>query len=152
MNSSPHPSTSNNTVDASWNTSSNLRVNFPREEQISNSVFEPLDGYYGFGLSVPYTQNNRFAVGDLTNRAELEDRGQYIPRYDNFNRRSVNDSLLSIRGLDALTDATYPSDLKALQQKNQYDSTSNVRTSILYIVKLVNGIVVERVLKPWRRY
>lgn len=147
-----NPSTSNNTVDASWNTSSNLRVNFPREEQISNSVFEPLDGYYGFGLSVPYTQNNRFAVGDLTNRAELEDRGQYIPRYDNFNRRSVNDSLLSIRGLDALTDATYPSDLKALQQKNQYDSTSNVRTSILYIVKLVNGIVVERVLKPWRRY
>lgn len=135
-----------NTVDASWNTTGNLSVPFPRKEQLSNSVFEPLDGYYAFGLATPYHYNWISAIADEVNRPELVDRGQHIPRYASFNRRSPTDLLLEIRGLDAITDAIYPADLKLLQQRNRYNS-GLVQSNIIYIVKLVNGIVVERVLK-----
>ena len=141
-----NPSIVNNTVDASWNTTGNLSVPYPREEQLSNSVFKPLDGYYGFALSSPYTRNDVRAVGDESNRAELVERGQHIPRYANFDRRDVSDLLLGIRGLDAITDAIYPADLRALQERNRYNS-GLVHSHIIYFVKLVNGIVVERVLK-----
>lgn len=127
---------SNNTVDTAWEFGTGT-IYFPRLEQTNNGVVNLPDGYYAFRFTPPYTDTSFTVFG----RNELEARGYRVPRYITFDRRSSNDDLLTLRGLNAVTDAIYPEELEELQIQS---GGSLPIQKIIYAMQIKDKKIVTR--------
>ena len=127
---------SNNTVDSAWQFGTGT-IYFPRLEQTNNGVVNLPDGYYAFRFRPPYTDTSFTFFG----RSELEARGFRVPRYIDFDTRSSNDDLLTLRGLNAVSDAIYPEELKELQIQS---GGSLPIQKIIYVMEIKDKKIVTR--------
>ena len=127
---------SNNTVDTAWEFGTGT-IYYPRLEQPTNGVVNLPDGYYTFKYTPPYTDKSFTFFG----RSELEARGFRVPRYSTFDRRSSNDDLLTLRGLNAVTDAIYPEELEELQIQS---GGSLPIQKIIYAMQIKDKKIVTR--------
>ena len=129
---------SNNTVDTAWEFGTGT-IYFPRLEQTNNGVVNFPDGYFAFRGIPPYATNSFGFFG----RNELEARGFRVPQYSTFDARSGVDDLLTLRGLNAVTDAIYPEELKELQIQSS-PSFTRPFTKIIYVMQIKDKKIVTR--------